>query len=132
MQEMAGKPTIGDGPLDLGVRVPADVQPTAAGHVSPGMGGMSVSPRLTALPPHRVPRRLHPLVPKATGKNFCFVWSMGEGAFAAGAVALGLCLRPDLSNDKHGFGEPTAAMSIADYRQALAATQDEWQVDEVG
>ncbi len=132
MQKMYEGPTIGNGPLDLGVRVPTDIQPDFAGNVSPGIGGMSVSPRLTALPPHRVPRRLHPLVPRAAGKDFHFVWSMGEGAFAAGTVALGLCLRPDPANDKHGFVEPVAVIAIADYQEALAATRDEWQVDETG
>ncbi len=132
MNEADGKPTLGDGATDLGVRVPADVQLNTAGHVTPGTGGMSVSPRLIALPPHRIPRRLHLLVPKAAGKDFHFVWSMGEGVFAADAVALGLRLRPDPANSKHGFIEPDAVVPISEYQQMLEATQAEWRKDETG
>ena len=51
--------------------------------------------------------------------------------FAANIVAVGLCLRPDPNNDKHGFVEPDAVMPTADYQQALAATQNEWVIDVV-
>lgn len=126
------RPTVGDGPLDLGVRVPRDIQPDVHGDVLPNSGGMSVSPRMTALPPHRIPKRLRPLVPKATGKDFHFVWSMGEGPFVADVSAPGLRLRPDPANSKHGFVEPEAVMPIGDYRQSLEATQAKWRVDELG
>lgn len=132
MNKTDGKPTVGDNPTDLGVRVPVDIQPNALGDVQPDTGGMSVSPRLIALPPHRVPRRLRPLVPRATGKDFHFVWSMGSGQFVADTVALNLRLRPDPANSKHGFVEPGAAIPLLEYRRALETTQGEWRVDEVG
>jgi len=73
MKEADGKPTLGEEATDLGVRIPVDIEPDADGNVVPGSGGMFVSPQLTSLPPHRIPKRLYPLVPKATGKDFCFV-----------------------------------------------------------
>lgn len=132
MNKADGKPAVGDNPTDLGARVPVDIQPDALGNVQPDTGGMSVSPRLTALPPHRVPRRLRPLIPKATGRDFHFVWSMGDGQFVADAVALSLRLRPDPTNSKHGFIEPDAEIPLSEYRRALEATQGKWQVDEEG
>jgi hypothetical protein len=52
----------------------------------------------------------------------------GEGEFQAEKVADGLSLRPDPDKpEEHGFVEPDAQMSLDAYRQALAATRDQWE-----
>src|SRR5215218_7787968 len=98
MQADDRKPMLGESRRTLGVLVPGDIHPDAAGRVHPGMKGMSVSPSLRDLPPHRIPKRLRHLVLAAEGKDADFVWSMGEGAFVAGPVTSGLQLRPDPTN----------------------------------
>src|SRR5258707_6859912 len=94
-------PAIGRGALLLGVRIGPDenddINPDGDGCVQPERGGMSVSPSVEALPPHRLPRRLlkkYPeRFPEASAPNGVHCWSMGEGAFVAGRVADRLCLR---------------------------------------
>ena len=130
MREDKGKPAIGASATTLGVRVPTDIAPDAAGHIHPGTGGMSVSPSLADLPPHRIPRRLRHLVPDASGKDELRVWSVGNGPFVAGAVATGLKLRPDPRDPGHGFVEPDVVMALGDYQDALGRTQHHWSVDE--
>ena len=58
---------------------------------------------------------------------------MGEGPFAEAAVSGQLALRPDEAVDAkvaHGVIEPASVMLIQGYQTALAATRDEWTVDE--
>jgi hypothetical protein len=137
MREAEGKPALG--PRDLGVRTPpdsnADISPDAAGMVSPGTGGMSVSPSIVDLPLHRIPKRLRPLLQPhgldATGKDDLHVWSMGEGTFVDGPVAGELMLRLDPRKSSHGFVEPDRVMALNDYEDALKVTRDQWRVDEV-
>jgi len=132
MKDADGKPIVGEGPTDLGVRVPADIQPNTAGNVVPGTGGMSVAPSLADLPTHRLPKRLQTLVPDARGVDTNIVWRLGEGDFVAGAVADGLQLRLDPNRARHGFVEPASPVALEEYRAALAATRDAWVVDETG
>jgi hypothetical protein len=123
-------PMIGQAATTLGVRVPRDIASDAAGRVYPETGGMSVSPSLADLPPHRIPKRLRHLAPDAAGKNAHFVWSMGEGAFTSGPVDVGLQLRPDPKNRSHGLVEPDGIMLLENYLRAIHATQPKWSVDE--
>src|SRR5579859_3366185 len=89
------KPMVGRGAVLLGVRVGSsendDVSPDGEGYVHPGHGGMSVSPNVEILPPHRLPRRLREKYPdrfpEATSPNNVHCWWMGNGGFAAGHVA---------------------------------------------
>ncbi len=129
-------PEIGRGPLHLGVRVGPgendDINPDGDGCVHPGRGGMSVSPSVDALPPHRLSRRLHNAYPDrfpdASAPNNVRCWSMGKGAFAEDQVAERLSLRLDPDDpERHGFVEPDAKMNLVDYEAALAATRDQWQ-----
>jgi hypothetical protein len=129
-QDADGKPIVGQSATALGVRVPRDIAPDAAGMVHPGKGGMSVAPHLRDLPPQRVPSRLRHLVPRATGKESMHVWIHGEGPFAASPVALGLVLAPDRPG--HGSVQPDQTMMFDDYEKALAATRDQWAIDETG
>jgi hypothetical protein len=123
-------PMIGQTATTLGARVPGDIAPDAAGRVHPGTGGMSVSPSVADLPPHRIPRRLRHLAPDAAGKDAHFVWSLGEGDFVFGPVDTGLQLRPDPDNGAHGFVEPDETMLLENYQSALHSTQPRWSIDE--
>lgn len=136
MKSDGDKPKVGRGAILLGVRVgPAendDINPDAEGWVYPGQGGMSVSPSVDALPPHRLPRRLRDAYPErfpdASGPNGMHCWSMGMGAFAEEQLTERLRLRLDPDDPKcHGFVEPDGKMKTADYEAALGATQDIWQ-----
>jgi hypothetical protein len=129
------RPQVGPSALALGVRVPpdehADIAVGAEGMVEPRTGGMSVAPAWRLLPVHRIPRRLRAKFPRAAGKNSFFLWRMGDGPFAEGPFAERLLFRPDPEKpNKHGFVEPVAKMPTGDYRAALAATRDQWVIDE--
>lgn len=130
MAAAGGKPQIGRSAVALGVRVGTDISPDADGLVIPGQGGMSVSPSPRALPAHRVPKRLHHLVPAARGKDHHYVWRMGEGPFVPTPLATGLRLRPDPGNASHGMVQPSERMGLVEDESALAATQDEWSIEE--
>jgi len=127
-----GKPKVGRAARTLGARVPPDpkpdVTPDSNGRVQPGMGGMSVAPNWRRLPSHRIPKRLRHLVPKAHGKNEDACWRLGDGPFADGLVAPGLFLHVDAP--RHGLVEPDAVMTEPAYQDGLAATRDEWTIDE--
>jgi hypothetical protein len=127
-----GKPKVGPTARTLGARVPPDpkpdVTPDANGAVRPGTGGMSVAPNWRRLPTHRIPKRLRHIVPKAHGKNEDACWCLGDGPFADGPVAPGLSLRVDAP--RHGLVEPDAVMTAPAYQDALAATRDDWTIDE--
>jgi hypothetical protein len=132
-----GKPVIGCDDHNLGVRVPphprADIQPDADGHVSPGGYGLSVAPSLEALGklPFLVSRRLRARFPRARGVDELVCWKMGEGPFIAGPVATGLQLCPDPRRPtEHALVEPDQRMPLAEYQQALAATQELWEPGE--
>jgi hypothetical protein len=120
-------PKIGPTAKTLGVRIPDDIAEQGQ-FVFPGTGGMSVAPTWRALPMYRVPRRLKHLAAKAAGSNNYECWKMGVGPFEAGAVADGLSLRPDRPD--HGLVEPSAAMPSEEYQKSLAATREQWRVDE--
>jgi len=58
---------------------------------------------------------------------------MGEGPFTEATIYSRLTLRPDEAVDgriAHGVIVPASVMSIQGYQTALAATRDEWTVDE--
>ena len=76
-EEQQDYPKIGDSSVDLGVRIPTDIQPDAQGNVHPNTGGMSVSPSfdilIKRLPARMVPVRFRNIVPGAAGRNTTFV-----------------------------------------------------------
>ena len=53
---------------------------------------------------------------------------MGEGNFQDGALAPGLNFRRD--NATHGLVEPATVVPLADFEANLAATRDQWIIDE--
>jgi len=99
------------------------------GRVSPSTGGMSVVPAWRSLPPYRVPARLRHLCPKARGRDDLACWKMGEGEFDDGPLAPGLTFRRDTAT--HGLVEPDRMVALEVYEADLAATQDQWLIDEV-
>ena len=126
---VAVAPTVGDDAQSLGVRVLGDIVPDKSGAVHPGPHGMSVAPSLRALPLHRIPKRLRPIVPAARGSDHLHIWTIGTEAFASGPACTGLHLTVD--NDHHGTVGPDAAIALAGFRAALAATQHGWSIEEV-
>jgi hypothetical protein len=129
------RPLVGPSALALGVRLPpdehADIPVDAQGAVEPHRGGMSVAPAWRLLPVHRIPRRLRDKFPRAAGKNAVVLWRIGEGPFVETTLAGRLVLRPDPDRPQtHGFVEPDAKMPAGDYQDALAATRDQWRIDE--
>jgi len=54
---------------------------------------------------------------------------MGSGPFTAEQVAKGLLLRPD--SGTHGAVEPDRHVALSEYEDALAATRDQWVIDEI-
>jgi hypothetical protein len=126
------KPKIGPTKKTLGVKAGNDphddIAPDANGNVWPGTGGMSVVPNWRDLPAHRIPERLQRICPKARGKNDYGCWRMGDGPFENGDVAPQLVLVVD--KPSHGTIQPAVSMPLADYEAVLAATQDQWVIDE--
>jgi hypothetical protein len=53
---------------------------------------------------------------------------MGEGGFEDGPLAPGLNLRRDTAT--HGLVEPAQVVPLEAYEADLAATQDQWIIDE--
>jgi hypothetical protein len=117
-----GWPVLGRSATSLGVRLPQDISPDENGQVTPGTGGMSVSPMLFHFPKVLLPRRFQHLVPSARGSNKNYVWRMG--------VSPGLILAVDRPD--HGTVQPDSLMLLASYEKALAQTRKEWAIDESG
>ena len=127
------KPLVEASRRGLGVVVPGgegepDVIVDAEGRVGPGMGGMSVVSAWRHLPRYRIPKRLQSLHPAARGKDILRIWRMGGGRFESGPFIDDLQLR--LDNPHHGLVEPASQVSPEQFQAALAATQDQWVLDE--
>lgn len=88
---------------------------------------MSVAPAWRDLPAHRIPRRLRRLCPKARGSDKLDCWRMSSGPFADGPITDRLNLAVD--HAIHGVVEPSKAMPLSDYEDALGATADQWTID---
>lgn len=126
-------PQVADFAWGLGLR-PRDLTPDEAGQAQPGRGGMSVVSGIDGLrrrvakkrfPPTLVPERLHKRVPGAIGSKEIRVFCVGEGRFERGAVAEQVVLEPD--KDDHGTMQPSIAMEITVFKEALIATRSLWR-----
>lgn len=126
-------PRVADFAWGLGLR-PCDLTPDEAGQAQPGRGGMSVVSGIDGLrrrvarkrfPPTLVPERLHERVPGAIGSNEIRVFCVGEGRFERGAVTEQVVLEPD--RDDHGTMQPSMAMEITVFKEALIATRSLWR-----
>ena len=122
------KPLIAPSARGLGVRPGHDIEVSSEGYVEPLNGGMSVAPSWRELKRHRIPRRLRHLAPGATGSTKYRCWRMGDGPFLPGSIGERLYLRPD--RPAHGTIEPSSKMLLDEFQAALAATCDEWVIDE--
>lgn len=108
-----------------------DVSVDANGDVRMNNKGMSVFRSLAdlgRLPARLVPMRLAHRVRGATGPTGTYIWSMGVGPFAPGAVTP--TLRLHATGGHHGTVCPAHIMSLAALQSDLAATQSSWDIDE--
>jgi hypothetical protein len=134
MQKEGEWPKIARSASTLGVRIATnssikpDIPVDDLGCVSPTTGGMSVAPSWRLLPAHRIPARLRRLCPEATGSNQVYCWTMGQGEFTDGPLASGLHVRR--TSESHGLVEPSHVVPLSTYEADLAATREEWIVDE--
>lgn len=117
---------------ELGIRPGIDVTVDAAGNVVLASKGMSVAPGWRELPFTRIPKRLHQIVPGATGPNSTSCFTMGIGSFQNGIVANGLELIPDEGQAPitHGVVAPVQVVPLAQYQADLENTRAAWQIDE--
>ncbi len=127
-------PVCGSNSKELGVRVPpnenADIDVTETQTVILNRRGMSVAENWRSLPGHLIPKRLTPVFPGATGSNSLSCFRIGEGAFADCNFndELILVLKPGRTSK--GNLAPGREMSVGAFQAALAATREQWQIDE--
>lgn len=118
LRDSGGHPVCGDGDCMLGVRLPVDIVPDIMGNVSPGHGGMSVTPG----DPSRLPLHFRPVAFGGIGKL---------PVFGIEGDDLGLLLRyrsDPRRPQRHGFVEPASSMPLEAYRAALRGTASKWRL----
>lgn len=117
----------------LGARPNTDITVDSSGQVSPGASGMSVAPEWRSLPFTRIPKRLRHIVPGAAGSDRTACFRHGEGPFLAMRFADGLQLVPDDGPEpiRHGVVGPESTMPFEEYQRRLAATRENWTMDEL-
>lgn len=116
-----GLPSVGRSARKLGIRVPQDVKPDAAGVVGPGAGGMSVAPdSVWNLPHHRRPLGMGR---GSTGPRQDHVFSVQPAPLRDN----GLMARPDpVAPGLHAIVEPVQRVLLEDFERSLAATRPHW------
>ena len=116
-----GQPFVGRSTRRLGVRVPEDIAPNAAGEVRPGTGGMSVAPgTMWNLPNHRRPRSM---LNGSTGPAGDRVHAIDPSEL----MKQPLDVRPHPPGSaRHANVEPSMQMSLRTYEDALARTRPSW------
>jgi hypothetical protein len=98
------------------------------GNVELNGKGMSVAPAWRDLPYFLVSRRLRDRFPAARGGSDLYCFTMGDGPFVDGNVAVGLDLKVD--GPTHGVVVPQACVPLDQFQADLANTRDEWTIDE--
>jgi hypothetical protein len=121
-------PEISASAAGLGVRPDVDVKLDDQQVIQPATGGMSVSPGWRVLKSWRIPRRLRPLCPRATGNDNLYCWRWDEYQFAATDLTDDLTLRID--DEHHGLVEPKKPVTLAEFQNLIALTRQQWQIDE--
>jgi len=116
-----GLPRCGSSARSLGVRVPQDVRPDAAGYITPGTGGMSVAPdSLWNLPHHRRPRGMGR---GSTGPEQDYVFSIKVGPLQLHELQV----RPDPRTPSvHALVEPMKRIRLEEFQHVLVATRPNW------
>ena len=129
-----GLPVVGSNSKELGVRVPpnpnADIDIATDGTVELNGRGMSASAHWTDLLPHLIPKRLKQHCPDAIGSNALACYRCGEGEFRDGPLGGDLELRLKPGKSRNGNIVPAGHLTVDQFQSALAATRDEWIVDE--
>jgi hypothetical protein len=116
-----GLPAIGRSARMLGVRVPQDVSPDAAGYVLPETGGMSVAPEsLWNLPHHRRPRGMGR---GSTGPIMDHVFSVGPESLHDNDLT---ARRDPKAPAIHAWIEPARKALLEHFERSLAATRSSW------
>lgn len=139
MKAEGGKPATGRGAALLGVRskdlgMDEDAPDTA--EITPNTGGMSVAGCLRTLSATLLPKHFEKIDPTrfrgARANTSQKVWVRGNGPYEASPVTDDLTLRIDDRSEPPGHGsvEPSLPMPLSGYLDCLAATRDEWRVDE--
>ncbi len=142
MFEQDGKPRVGTGWCELGVRPPgrmkpngqpalADVDLDANGNVLMNKKGMSVFRSLEDLPAlhsRLVPIHLATRIRGAAGPSGARIWTMGQGPFVSGPLTSALDLHE--AGTEHGNVCPSTTMPLAALQSELAQTQDSWTIEE--
>ncbi len=127
-------PVVEPSARSLGVRVPpsprADVDIDSNGCVIRNQKGMSVAKQWRDLPRHRIPERLDDGELGAIGPNSDRCWKMGTGLFQPGEVSADLDLVIKSHDPAKGNVVPNQTIPLAQFQAALAATRDQWVVDE--
>ncbi len=122
-QDADGLPLVGPSASTLGVRPGIDIDVDHHDQVILNHKGMSVSPSWQDMPLFRIPKRLG-----GQGKNNTFCYKRGSLPFRQTPFALGLELLPD--SPTHGVVRPRKVVPLAQFEADLAATREEWQIDE--
>lgn len=134
--DLSHMPAVGSSASALGIREPnssnSDVDINNHGTIIQNGRGMSVAAHWRDLPPHRIPRRLRSSLEGASGSDSLRCWCMGEGDFVAGIVCSDLELVLKRGSACRGNLAPTRPMSVSEFQHALAATADQWIIDEGG
>lgn len=117
-----GGPVVTSSARGLGVRVPDDICPDAAGMVGPGLGGLSVSPgSIWNLPAHRRPRTIGR---GSTGHAVDAIYETTPHALTPWS----LVVREDPAAPRtHAFVEPAARCLLTEYQQNIARTRIAWR-----
>jgi hypothetical protein len=128
-----GKPVVDATGKGLGVRgVPVngvvDLDLDDEGKVILNGKGMSVAPAWRDLPYFLVPKRLKDRFPAARGRSDLYGFTMGDGPFANGRVAIGLDL--EVKSPTHGVVVPQASVPLDQFQRDLANTRSHWIIDE--
>ncbi len=118
------KPMVGRGFCQLGVRN-NEIDIDAQGNAIQNHKGMSVGPEWRVLSIFVIPPRLGT---GGRGRNNTHCFRRGAGPFQQGACGAGLELL--LDSPTHGVVRPDQVVPLADYLQNLAATREEWEIDE--
>ena len=118
-----GLPLVAASSNALGVRPSIDIDVDPQGNAISNDKGMSVYSSWRDISPRRIPKRLG-----GQGPNSTCVFVFGLGTFQQAVIADNLEFLPD--SPTHGVVRPVNTVPIAQYEAALAATRDDWQVDE--
>jgi hypothetical protein len=111
-----GCPSTGPGKRLLGAVPGIDILPDDAGMVYPGTEGMSVSPHS----PEFLPEWRRPPALGGTGKDPVWVIESEK-------LPTDLIYAPDGQGERHGWVEPSTAMTLTSYQDALAETRETWE-----